>query len=175
LATSSAFDETRKVEAEALKELIPFLRERAFEGRFVVTDKGNLSRILQKTVGDVLFNCQKHKVWAVEIKSEVENKWNNFFLEIWSNLKRFTPGWMLTLQADILMYYFQKEKELYVMSLPKLKEWAFINTSKNGERGRIWDFPEKQQSKYVQLNDTWGRCVPIPIIAEEVGFSLYKL
>ena len=37
--------------------------------------------------------------------------------------------------------------------------------------GRIYDFPERQQRRYVQRNDSWGRVVPIETLAREVGMK----
>jgi hypothetical protein len=165
----NAFDKARKVEAVAMDDLIPFLRDISFEGRFVLTDKGNLSKTLQKTVGDAMFNCKlEQKIWAVEIKSEQNARYGNLFLELWSNKSRYTPGWMLTLQADVLFYYFVDERRLYILSMNKLKKWAFDNW-------RITRFPERKQNKYVQMNDTWGACVPIHVLEEEIGMRRYSL
>jgi hypothetical protein len=138
------------------------------EGALVLTDKGNLSELLQRQCGDAVGNSQDGRVWGIEWKVEEENKYNNFFLETWSNLARFRLGWLYTLRTDILLYFFLKELELYSIPFMKLKAWAFI-------KKRIYHFPEKLQSKTIQLNDTWGRCVPINVIEKEVGFNRYIL
>jgi hypothetical protein len=164
----NAFEKASLIEAEAMKDIIPFIQRNSWEGRLVLTAKGNLSKELQKQAGDILFNGEDQRLWAVELKAEVENLYNNFFLETWSNRRRFTLGWMFTIQSDVLLYYFLKEKELYSISIPKLKAWAF-------EGQRIYNFPEKRQGKYDQKNDTWGRCVPIETIRHEVGFKFYNL
>ena len=154
--------------AKGVEDLLPFLDTKAYAGRFVVTDKGPLSEFLQKTVGDIIFNCSNGKVWTIEVKTELESKYPNFYLETWSNLSRLTTGWMFTLKADFLWYYFQDIKTLYSIQLPKLQDWAF-------RQRRIYNHPEKMQKKAVQMNDTWGRCVPIKVIKEEVGFTVYNL
>jgi hypothetical protein len=173
----NAFREAQKIEAKGLEELLPFLKQKAFEGRFVLTAKGELSKELQKTVGDVLLNKESdpERVWGIEIKTEAENKHGNLFIETWSNRKRFTPGWIYMLNTDILLYYFQKEK--YLLSIPfmNLKRWAFIESTGWELPGRLWEFPEKPQAKYKQLNDTWGRCVPIEIIRAEIKIKEYLL
>ena len=151
-----------------LLELLPLLNTKAFGGRFVITNKGNISKFLQKTVGDIIFNCINQETWSIEVKTEEENKYNNFYLETWSNLSRLTPGWMITLKADFLWYYFQDIKVLYSIQLPKLQDWAF-------RKRRIYAFPEKKQTKTIQLNDTWGRCVAISIIQKEVGVRVYQI
>jgi hypothetical protein len=170
-----AFERAKEVEHRAMEDLLPFLKDHSFEGRFVLTHQGPLSQFLQKTVGDVILNSSPDKVWSVELKAEEDCRTGNFFLETWSNRRRFTPGWMFTLQADFLFYYFVGPKALYVVQLPRLKQWAFVQEGRSGHPGRLWDFPEKPQAKYDQPNDTWGRCVPILTLREEMGFSAYNL
>ena len=99
---------------------------------------------------------------SVEIKAEEANEYGNFYFETWSNLSRLTLGWMYTLRADVLLWHFLREDVAYAMNFPKIQHWAF-------RKQRIYAFPEKPQKKYTQMNDTWGRCVPIEIIKREVG------
>lgn len=173
----NAYQDACNVEAEGMADIIAFLESQSHHGRFVLTNKGRVSEFLQKTVGDALFNCHEGNIWAVEFKVEEANEHGNFYLETWSNLQWFTPGWLYKLQADILLYYFLRERELYSIPFAKLKRWAF--GSRNGTRrlspGRIYEFPEKPQSKREQLNDTWGRCVPISVIEREVGFTKHPV
>ncbi len=164
----SAFDDTCLIETRASELIIPFIQSMSHGGRYVLTNKGNLSKDLQKIVGDALINSGDGKIWGIEYKAEERNIHNNFFLETWSNLSRFTPGWMFNLNTDILLYLFLEEKDLYSLNFKNLRTWAFVNR-------RIYAFPEKQQGKYAQRNDTWGRCVPIDVIKNEVGFNLYNL
>jgi len=170
----NAFEKASLIEKAAFKDILPYMKDTAFDGRFVITNKGNLSELLQKTVGDIIFNCEEEKVWAIEVKAEAEEG-KNFYLETWSNKKWKTEGWMHKLQCDFLYYYFLNTKNLYSMVFPDLKYWAFDKCGFSEEDGRIWDFPEKEQKKYTQLNDTWGRCVPINIISNEVGYSTVNL
>ena len=150
----NAFDQTQRVEQRSMEILRPFIEQRAFNGQYVVTSKGPLARDLQITAGDVLYNSDKDTVFSIEIKAEESNKHGNFFLETWSNRKWYTPGWMITLKTDLLLYHFLKDDLLYRIPFQKLKRWAFHDR-------RIYNYPERQQSKYSQPNDTWGRCVPI--------------
>lgn len=170
---ANAFDEASKVEQQSLKILRPFIEQRAMNGQYVTTDKGRLAKELQKTCGDVFMNGIDGKIYAVEIKAEAEQKHGNFFLEIWSNLSRYTPGWMFHLNCDVLLYHFIEQDELYVINFQHLKDWAFRKENGN-KRGRIWDFKMRPQEKYVQLNDTWGSCVPISVIESAVGFKKFS-
>jgi hypothetical protein len=165
---TNGFEQASLIGSNGVNDLLPLLERESFQGRFVITDKGNLSEFLQKSVGDVIFNCKNQKVWTIEIKTEKDNKTGNFYLETWSNLSRYTPGWLQTLKTDFLWYYFQSDRLLYSILFAKLREWAF-------KKQRIYVFPERKQAKYNQLNDTWGRCVPISIIEKEVGLKLIPL
>lgn len=170
---NSAFNECRQIEARGWDDLEMFIKTIARNGQFVVTDKGNLSEILQQTIGDGLFNDKKDGgVWCFELKTEETNKYNNLFLEFWSNLSRFNPGWLLKLNTDILFYQFLSERQIYCVSFNKLRKWAFQDINTQGWPGRLFDFPLKQQTKYSQLNDTWGFCVPISILEKEIGMKL---
>ena len=162
----NAFQQAQTVEEESWAILEPFIQMRSFDGRWVKTAKGKLARELQRTVGDVLMNTDDESIRGIEIKAE-EDKTGNFFLETWSNRKRFTLGWMYTLNADFLFYHFLKDDELYIMNFDRLREWAFWNG------GPIYRYKEARQRKYSQLNDTWGRCVPITIIQKAMPVKLF--
>jgi hypothetical protein len=160
----SAIDTTRNIERISLQILRPFLQQRAFNGQYVVTSKGPLARELQRSVGDMLYNKDAETIYSVEVKAEQENEHENFFIETWSNRARFTTGWVYNLNADFLFYHFLKDDELYIIPFQKLRRWAFHDR-------RIYGFPERKQSKYDQLNDTWGRCVPIGVATRELSLA----
>jgi hypothetical protein len=171
----NAFADATKVEKRAMGDLIPFLEAAATVDKFILTQGGRASQYIQKVMGDILINCSAGKLWTIEIKAEEENRHGNFFLETWSNRSRFTPGWMFTSHADWLFYYFLEEKELFTMDFSKLKMWAFLTLGQNGNAGCLWDYPEKKQNKRTQLNDTWGRCVPISILKQNLDIRIYNL
>lgn len=161
----NAFDDARNVEARSMTILRPFIEQRAWNGKYVVLSKGPLAADLQKMAGDVAFNSDADTVFTIEVKAEEDCRFGNFFLETWSNRSRLTPGWMVTLRADLLLYHFLAEDLLYRIPLGKLQDWAF-------RRNRIYDFPERVQAKRDQRNDTWGRCVPIAVVVDELGLGL---
>lgn len=176
----SAFDDARQVELAGKDALVCFLHSQASSGRVVLTDKGPLSKFLQETVGDAVMNGRDMTAWGVEFKIEQKHT-GNLFLETWSNLSRRNPGWMVKLNTDILLYYFLDCGQLYSISFQRLAKWAFGDSAayRQGERvkgrspGRIYDFPERRQGKRDQLNDTWGRIVPVAVLKKEVGFQAY--
>jgi hypothetical protein len=53
----------------------------------------------------------------------------------------------------------------------RLKQWSFSS----GEEGGIYRWPEKRQGRYVQANDSWGRCVPVDVLEQEVGAKRAKV
>jgi hypothetical protein len=174
----SAFNQARAVEAKGLAILLPMIEERAYDGRFVLCNKGPLSKRLQETVGDVIFNSDKDRVWTVEIKIE-QTFTGNLFLETWSNKNLddrlnhaehgSNPGWLIKLVSDLLFYYFIDTDDLFIIDVFKLQQWAF---GSGQTPGRIYQYREVKQGKFNQKNDTWGRLVPLQIIEKNVGFRL---
>ena len=148
----SAFVDACRVEQDAMQDIIPFLEKQC--PRYILTSKGRLSKELQMQYGDAIAQTHNGKVVAIEFKAEQKNKHGNLFLETWSNRSRFTPGWMYNLNADMLLYYFLKPRGMVTMSFPALRKWAFHSRN-------IYRYPELEQNKRDQKNDTWGRCVPI--------------
>ena len=181
MSLNDGFDLARGVEARGLEVLLPFLEERAHEGRYVVTSKGRLARYLQETVGDVIFNSSADTIYTVEIKVE-EKHTGNLFLETWSNRNLdnkaehgvigSNPGWLFKQRADLLFYYFLDADILYIISLFRLQQWAFGH---HDQPGQIYDFIEVPQGKYVQPNDTHGRLVKAAVLAEALGPTAFQV
>lgn len=175
----NAFDLGRQVEQRGLDALENYLTQASFRGRFVLTHKGPLSRMLQETIGDIVLNHHRtQEMFSVELKCEESERYGNFFLETWSN-RNYDPrrvGWIFTILADFIWYYFIDSDRLYVIDNRKLFTWAHELPSKviEGGSGRMYDFPERTQGKYNQMNKTCGRCVPISTIGDEVGWTLYS-
>lgn len=184
---SSAWDSARGVEARSLALLSRFLEDAG--NRWVLTAKGRLGRHLQETCGDLLLNDRRDRLWGIELKAEEEFT-GNLFLETWSNLNLRDPqshadrgsnvGWMFKTRADLLFYHFLSHDLLVIVNLFALKRWAFDGASRRTSlragriaagplRGRLWDFPEREQGKYRQMNDTWGRCVPLAVLEAEIA------
>lgn len=176
----SGFTQSRKVETLGMAVLMPFLDEKS-DGRLILLNKGPLARTLQETVGDCVLGLPADRPWFCEIKIE-DRFTGNLFLETWSNrnlgdrvnhaMLGSNPGWLLKLKSDLLLYYFLSSDSLYVFDLFALKQWAFCAPGMNEYAGRIYDFREVSQGKYVQRNDTWGRLVPLAVLAREVGYRL---
>lgn len=154
------FERASGVETDAVNELYPWLLAMC-----ETVERTNFSRFLQKVWGDFAVT-KKGREYGIELKAE----WaftGNLFLEMFSNMKWGTPGWMLTSQANLLFYFFGETGTLYVIRLQELRDWAFTVDVEG--RQTLDEYPLKRQNKYDQLNDTWGRCVPIHHLVELIG------
>ena len=145
----NGFTECQKVEAEALEIILPHAEKNNVQ---IVMTQGQ--HFLQKLYGDFIIRYKRENCKFVELKAERENRHGNLFLESWSNLSWLNPGWMRTCKADVLWYFFIKERTIYSMNFNSLKEWMF-------EKGNVKNYREKLQKSTEQKNDTWGWCVPI--------------
>jgi hypothetical protein len=159
----NAFNATSRVGEAGEQLCLPFI-ELEYPNFVRTNGKTTCSKYLQKHRGDVIVSLPNEEgVECFEIKTERKNRYGNFFLETWSNRKWFNPGWMFTTNCDKLWYVFLESRELFIIPFSKLRTWAFIG-------GNIYEWEEKPQREYDQLNDTWGRPVPISLIKEKVGF-----
>lgn len=162
----NGFECAQQVEALARQELLPWLLAACGPDGVEETD---FSPFLQKVWGDYVVNRD-----GIESSLELKAEWDftgNLFLEMFSNMKWGTPGWMLTCRADWLLYFFGCNGRLYIMSLHQLRAWAFA-VNENTNRQRLDGYALKKQGKYDQLNDTWGRCVPIVDIQAGINVTL---
>lgn len=147
-----------EIEKLAEADLLPYMEAKWPQCIFYPTRH---HRIVQKVCGDYLAS-QKGKARYIEIKAEKENIWGNVFIETWSNKSRRTLGWFHACQADWLWYYFLASRELYIWQMVHLRQWA-RSLAENGQP-RLFTYPEKQQRRYEQLNDTWGHPVPMSVL-----------
>lgn len=160
----STYRDSLDTEAQGMRDVLPFIGERAENGQFVVTNKGRLSAELQTKYGDVFMNKPGGEIVSVELKTERD--WTgNLFIETWSNMP-VKKGWFHTLDADFLLYYFLDVRTLYVMEFKRLREYLFP---------RLDRFREREQRKCRQLNRTWGRLVPVTQLVRHAGAREYTL
>jgi hypothetical protein len=176
-ANDNAFSNACLVERRGMAVLLPYLETRAWRGQVIQVAKGPLARHFQQRFGDLLIATGPGAVASVEIK--VNRRWTgNLFLELWSNKnlddrashveRGSTPGWLVTCRADVIGFHFLDVDTVLFLPLFRLQQWAFGV----GDRpGRVYDFPERCQRRYAQRNDTWGRIVPVDVLAREVGMK----
>ncbi len=180
----NAFERSSLIEARGLQRLMPFLMERAGTRGVVRIVKGELAKYLQERVGDVIYNSSVDgRLISLELKTEQERR-PNLFLETFSNKNLHnatnhagrggTAGWIITSGATLLCYQFLDTDDLFFANMFRLKQWAFTGLNKAGTAGRIYNWEEKPAKRDGQLNDTWGRCVPIEVIHKEVGLRHCK-
>jgi hypothetical protein len=168
----NAFDAGLCVEARSWDVLEPYLKLRAFDGRFVRTAKGPLSLELQKSVGDVLVNSTREHVTCIEVKAE-EQHTGNLFLERWSNRSRFTAGWFETLNTDLLWCHFLDADVVYELPFARLRQWMYWHERRGHPLANR--FEHAKQQKYSQLNDTWGYIVPLrDLRADDLLRNIFK-
>jgi hypothetical protein len=126
------------------------------------------SEFLQALWGDYVIT-KGGEPCAIELKAEQSNRYGNFFLETWSNKEWFTLGWLYKLRGDYLFYLFVENSELWTINTAALKRWSF---GSGDTPGRIYAYPERKQAKYLQNNDSWGRCVPIVNLQKALGSDI---
>jgi hypothetical protein len=176
-ANDNAFQRSCLVEQRGMATLLPFLETRAWRGQIIQVAKGPLARHFQKSFGDLLIATGPGAVATVEVKAE--RRWTgNLFLELWSNKnlddrashieRGSTPGWLVTCRADVIGFHFLDVDTALFLPLFRLQQWAF---GVDDRAARVFDFPERRQRRYVQRNDTWGRIVPIEVLAREIGMK----
>lgn len=151
-------DQCLPIEQQSWDALEPYLKLRAYEGRFVRTAKGPLALELQRTVGDVLVNSSREHVTCIEVKAELKHT-GNLFLERWSNRSRFTAGWFETLTTDLLWCHFLDQDVVYELPFQRLRQWMYWHSARGFPLANRYE--HAKQGKYEQLNDTWGYLVPI--------------
>lgn len=155
----NSFQTASEIEKQAEAILLPYMEKTWPDCTYYPTRHHALIQLLE---GDVLVSRNGGSKY-IEIKAERENRYGNLFIETYSNRARGTSGWFFKLNADWLWYYFLAPSELYIVSMGKLRDWA---------DERLGDFEERRQKRYDQLNDTWGRCVPIEVLKTECnGFT----
>lgn len=115
-----------------------------------------------------------HRPARLELKVEEANPNRNFFIETWSNktFGRQKPGWMVTLKADWLLYYFLDENSLYMIPVPSLWRWLFGDES---NAGSIANYRSVKQGKVEQKNVTCGHLVPIGHVYRHVKFVEFRI
>lgn len=97
----------------------------------------------------------------IEVKTDRYAHSGNYFLETISNESKNTPGCFLYTEADLVFYYFIKNKELHIMPMPDSRDWFILNMNR---------FKERKTSTPVENGGyfTVGRLVPRDVMQKEV-------
>ena len=139
--------------------------------RDIETWLGNLPRTIsvvnveddpeyQKVDVDLLLTTNKGS-YKLEIKGDRYHKTGNFFFETHSNKERGTPGCFLYTEADWVLYYFVTTRILYLLPMPKTRQWFAANIDRFKERSTT---TKTDRGFYT----TVGRLVPITVVRDEV-------
>jgi len=152
--------------------LVPgFYQRYAFDGRYVLIDKGRFANILQRRFEvDTIMQAGEGNAIALEEKIV---RWPGYTYtaytletESCTNPGHESEGWMRYGQADYLLYCFQNEHDgldCHLVDFPKLKAWFWE---------RVETFPTfLMQTK----NRSAGRKVPISAVQKAIGVKTYSL
>lgn len=151
----NAFAQASQYEKKSWALVGPFI-ERHWPGTKVTEARSREAQLKY----DRVMTWPNGKVWTLECKAEWRGS-VNFFLEEWSNKALGRRGWMSYCEAEVLAYHFLEPNVLYLFSLQELKEWFW---GKGLTKGVHEKYPLREQKKYKQDNDTWGRLVPIETV-----------
>lgn len=142
------------------KVLKPYYQKISHEGRFVFSDKGKLSTILQREMAiDTIVQSKENSLLSIEEKIV---RWPGYIyeayvFETWSctNPGMERQGWMHYAECDCLLYCFIQAdlRSLWIHSIPfkKLQDWFFSNDQ----------YKNYRIFRTQQLNHTETRIVPI--------------
>jgi hypothetical protein len=99
--------------------------------------------------------------YTIEIKADRWHETGNFFFETVSNKEKGTPGCFLYTEADFLFYYFVEPRTLYILPMPRTREWFLTALDRFEER-------ETTTPIGAEHYTTVGRLVPIDLVLTEV-------
>lgn len=138
--------------------------------RVIHTGRAKQSAYLQRLIGDHIVPTPDGAVSTVEVKTERRHT-GNLFLETWSNRTEDgefrRDGWVFTLRADTILFFFLDVEVCYCVPLNRLREWAFIE-------GNMYRHPERAAGMSVrgeQRNNTVGHPVPVDAMRAAVGIT----
>lgn len=99
---------------------------------------------------------------TIDIDEKVrEEEWPDFFLEVWSDRDRQTPGWVRKdLSTDYLAYAFVPSQTCYLLPFRDLQRAYWVNR----EEWKRYPVRNAQNDGYV----TTGVCVPINVVLDAI-------
>jgi len=154
-----AYADSCNVEVEAFALLDPLLTRLSFGGQVLTMNTKETQMFGDRLLATSPLTGVEPEWVRVEVKAEQKPSMN-LFLEAWSNKSRGTPGWMYTEKPEWFWYLFLGSGALYTIIWDQLVSWFEDNQEK---------YREVRQRKYRQMNDTWGRLVPIEDLRAELG------
>lgn len=163
-----SMEQTSKTGKEGIREVENFLR--------TLDRTNNLQNVennlqYQKKDVDLIWTVNlksgKIKDYLCEVKTDTYDRTGNFFFETISNKSKNTPGCFMYTEADFILYYFIKIKELYVLPMPATRNWFKENMNNFKE---ISTTTSVRNGSYISI----GRLVPIKVAEDSVGKNSTK-
>ena len=108
----------------------------------------------QKIGVDLLLTSNKGE-FKLAIAGDKWHKTGNFFFETYSNKEENKPGKFAYCEVDWLLYYFITPRTLYMLPMPKTRDWFLVNMER---------FTELSLKKSTVV----GRLVPIEMVVNAV-------
>lgn len=109
------------------------------------------------------------EVENIEVELKTEQRFTgNFFLETWADAWNAQPGWLMTINPDVLAYQFLDVGRLYLMNFRDLKGWYFGS-------GRFVSGKRVKVSAHPTGRYTVGHIIPIEEIADNVNVMEIQL
>lgn len=112
----------------------------------------------QKKGVDLLLMTNKGE-FKLAIAGDKWHKTGNFFFETYSNKEENKPGNFMYYEVDWLLYYFITPRTLYMLPMPKTRDWFVAN---------IEQFTERSTKSSNKNSTTVGRLVPIETVIKEI-------
>jgi hypothetical protein len=160
-----SFEKAKKLEEQHTPSVLSYLREDLGLAPTPLISNDRTKLFTLQRLGDfIAFSPDENQQHTFEWKIERQFT-GNLFMELWSNRKAGRPGWMVTSEADWLIYAFAIQGMAWVYDWKQMKEWLWHPTYAvdTGE------FPLRSQGKYDQHNDTWGYLVKMDLLKSK-GF-----
>ena len=120
------FAETKKIGKNGVKEVVAALKKRNTLEDFITINRQN-NRLCGYDV-EVLTKSKNNKgkriynYYGLEVKSDRHDV-ENFFIETVSQKESDKLGGFVTTTSDYLMYYFLKQRRLYIFDTKELQKW----------------------------------------------------
>lgn len=161
------FEDSKAWSEEMAKSpwLEPFYRRffPAFHSMFILpstnqwAQRGGIDRVIQLTSSKVVHVEEKFRSQA----------WGDFFMEIWSDKHRGTPGWAdVDLACDYFSYIFVPTRDVHCMPYLNLRGAWLRNKEYWMQRYLIKEVPNQDGArKWI----TVGCCVPIAVVRKAVA------
>jgi len=103
-------------------------------------------------------------VSGVEVKGDRHGARRSFFFELVSNLEKDSPGCFLYSEADLLLYVFVAEGQLYELPMPAVRKW-FLDASAR------YPLKRTRTRTGAHMYTTVGASVPVRDVVDAVPGS----